>query len=627
MKINLSNAVSTFYPNPSYEQIYFEAFANALDAGANHIKIKIDINAFDNPETLQVSIYDNGIGFIDKNFSKFSQLLEVEKKNHKGLGRLVYLAYFEEICFESFHDNHKKRTFTFNNNFNGDSINSTVEDKKEDFNTSINFSGYTKDRIYRYDYLIPSQIKNSLIEEFYPLLLSKKQQGHEFNLEIYLNVDNPNIDHNFVNGSSTFNISELQVLEKTKLQDISQELFQNIDVFYAIKENSSKDKSIYTAICIDDRALKLDLLPIEAIPDGYDLKFIFLSDNFQGKSNTSRQKLELPDDISEKTLKLKLKREIGFLIKKYIPCIDSENEIISEELNNTFPHLQGYFPINSSGLIIRTTAIEEAQEQFFNDQKIILECEELDDERYKKALELSSRALAEYIVYRMRILSKLKGMNINDNEKELHKLFVPMRKTLKKEKFDDDIYNNNVWMLDDRFMSYNTILSDEIMSKVIKEIALDEIEDNSRPDITLVFSGNPEKEEKVDVVIVELKKHGVGLAKKEEVLSQLRQRARKLLKYYPSKINRIWFYGITDIDTEFRISLKEDKFKELFSRGQMFFKAQDIIVNDEDNPFIIDLFVMNYDSLIDDAESRNNTFLQILKTTIKKWSLSQNSVD
>jgi hypothetical protein len=156
------------------------------------------------------------------------------------------------------------------------------------------------------------------------------------------------------------------------------------------------------------------------------------------------------------------------------------------------------------------------------------------------------------------------------------------------------------------------------MQDVIQSITLDDVVDNSRPDITIVFSGNPNTDVKVNVVVVELKKHGLPLAKNEEVLSQLRQRARKLLAYFPNKIEKIWFYGITDIDSDFRRSLKEDGYKELFSHGQMFFKPQNIIIDDENNPFIIDLFVMTYDSFINDAESRNAAFLRVLKSTIRK---------
>lgn len=53
MKINLKKAVSTFYPSPSYELIYFEAIANAIDAGATEINISINIDSYAQVDTLK----------------------------------------------------------------------------------------------------------------------------------------------------------------------------------------------------------------------------------------------------------------------------------------------------------------------------------------------------------------------------------------------------------------------------------------------------------------------------------------------------------------------------------------------------------------------------------------------
>lgn len=624
MKINLSKAISTFHPSPSYEQIYFEAVANALDAGADKISLRIKIESFDNPKSLELIVEDNGIGFIDKNFNKFSRLLEVESNDHKGLGRLVYLSYFEKINIESYYDKSKKRIFTFDSNFNGES--EELENAEEKSGSTLYFSKYIKEKIYSYDCLIPDKVKTSLIEQFFPLFFRKKERGEILNIEISLTVDSPNYEYDFYSCKINFNLDDLPKLEKATFQDLSVDFCANFDIHYSIDYNLEKDKSIYTAICIDNRALKYELVLIDSIPHGYQMRFLFISEYFEGKANSSRQKIDLPDEITERNLKAKLRAEIGNIIETNIPSVKTKNQEISDKLNQQYPHLDGYFPSDSIGLIQKTLFLEEAQKKFFSEQKQILECDNLDDSRYEKALELSSRALAEYVIYRARIISKLKEMSPQNSEEDLHKLIVPMRKTLKKEVHDDDIYNNNVWMLDDRFMSYNIILSDEIMSKVIKEITLDKVEDNSRPDITMVFSGNPNLEQKFSVVVVELKKKGLSLAKNEEVVSQLKQRARKLLKYFPNKIEKIWFYGITDIDNEFRISLKEQGFKELFSHGQMFFNLQPIIVDDENNPFMTDLFVMTYESLIMDAESRNDSFLKVLRCQIKK-SLENNVLD
>lgn len=58
------------------------------------------------------------------------------------------------------------------------------------------------------------------------------------------------------------------------------------------------------------------------------------------------------------------------------------------------------------------------------------------------------------------------------------------------------------------------------------------------------------------MVIIELKKRGIKLSKTEEVISQLKQRATKLMNYYPNRIQRIWFYGIVEFNDEFKLSLK-----------------------------------------------------------------------
>lgn len=65
MQVKLSQAVKMFFGNFSLEMVYFEAIANALDAGANEITISINAKALNQPETLQIEISDNGSGFTD----------------------------------------------------------------------------------------------------------------------------------------------------------------------------------------------------------------------------------------------------------------------------------------------------------------------------------------------------------------------------------------------------------------------------------------------------------------------------------------------------------------------------------------------------------------------------------
>lgn len=102
MEVNLSRAIDFFYPSSSsLELVYFEAIANAIDAGANNIQISIAVDSYSKPESLTIVISDNGVGFTNDRYRKFTKLLETEEEDHKGLGRLVFLKYFKEVYIES----------------------------------------------------------------------------------------------------------------------------------------------------------------------------------------------------------------------------------------------------------------------------------------------------------------------------------------------------------------------------------------------------------------------------------------------------------------------------------------------------------------------------------------------
>ncbi|MEH6473448.1 MAG: ATP-binding protein [Halopseudomonas sp.] len=96
MDIETSGAVKLFFPNPSLTLVYFEALANALDAGASKITLDIDIKSFEKPDTLKITITDNGDGFNDENFGRFRTLLKPRDKYHKGLGRLVFFKLLQQ---------------------------------------------------------------------------------------------------------------------------------------------------------------------------------------------------------------------------------------------------------------------------------------------------------------------------------------------------------------------------------------------------------------------------------------------------------------------------------------------------------------------------------------------------
>lgn len=94
MKVKLGQAVKMFFGNSSLEMVYFEAVSNALDAEATEINIELSLEASNRPETLELKKSDNGLGFDDYRFSKFSKLFDVDESSHKGLG--VALPFFKQ---------------------------------------------------------------------------------------------------------------------------------------------------------------------------------------------------------------------------------------------------------------------------------------------------------------------------------------------------------------------------------------------------------------------------------------------------------------------------------------------------------------------------------------------------
>ncbi|MFR9622374.1 MAG: ATP-binding protein, partial [Rikenellaceae bacterium] len=123
MEVKLSQAAKMFYSKSSFDMIYLEAVANALDADATEVKIDFEALSVSNTELFKLNITDNGKGFTDDRYDKFCKLMNVTDgdKMHKGLGRLVYLFYFDVVKVKSHFSKTKYREFTLDENLEGSS--------------------------------------------------------------------------------------------------------------------------------------------------------------------------------------------------------------------------------------------------------------------------------------------------------------------------------------------------------------------------------------------------------------------------------------------------------------------------------------------------------------------------
>lgn len=613
MEVNIKQALKVFFSKSSFEMIYFEAFANALDAGATDFYI--DIKQGNELKELSLVLTDNGIGFTDERFRKFGKLFDVEEEpSHKGLGRLVYLCYFGKVHVESCFNNSVRRVFDFDESFKGTS--QTIHTGNEDNGTVLIMTEFLGTKLGRNDYIKPSYIKNALLENFYMKFYKAKLVGKQLNIFIRLFVDGQIVSKETI---TTDSMPSFSVKELTTQMDF----FNSIDLYYYVREVEIRETKVITALAIDDRSHRVEIIADENLPKGYEMIFLLISESFQGNIDGTRQNLTISDNELTR-IKTIFRNGISEVIKEQFPQINKNNEKRVTYLKQTFPHLCGYFDNNDIGYSSQTDILKKAQDKFFRDQKEILGAKELNDEQFNKSLDLSARALTEYILFRQNVIKRMKGLDKNNKEEELHNLIAPKYAEFHGQDVVTDMYRNNVWVLDDKFMSYSIVLSEAEMSQVIDVLTEGEVrnKDNDRPDITLFFSGDPnDVSKKVDVVVVELKRLGLSVEQNSIVEIQLDTRTRRLAEYYGKRIQRMWFYGIVDFDDQYEMHLRDNYFNPLFSNGKIYFRSKPVSLDLTSSQSVIqNAYILDFSAMVEDANSRNSTFLKILQHSFENES-------
>lgn len=611
MEINLKQAISMFFSQSSFDMVYLEAVANALDAGASKIHIHFSASSLSNEKSFHLTISDNGIGFTDERYTKFCRLLEVDKddKTHRGLGRLVYLFYFNNVKVISHYNGNQYREFNFDKEFGADTPNSNSSLEKEHESGSIlEMTGYNFSKLRDKNFADADWIKKRILKKFYSLLYKAKKENRNIDITIQSSVGSANVERT-ISAASIPELHEKPIISKYSLDG-------EMTLYYSVKECDIKDSSVITAISIDNRNESIDVFADESIPKGYDMVFILYSDSFQGQTDATRQVITIkPSDM--RMLQKTFRDEIITVLSDLAPKIIEQTQRTSEQLNNQFPHLRGYFEEDTIGISSKNEVIKEAQTRFIKDQRDILcKSTDLTDPEFEKSMNLAGRALTEYVLFRQKTIDRLKKIKKVDREATIHNILVPQRTVLRDGDFSQDIYKNNSWILDDKFMTYSTILSEMEMTDLLKELTKDEsIKNDDRPDIAIIFSNDPKTSAKFDVVIVELKRKGLKPEENVRVEVQLEKRARCLYGLYPGKIQSLWLYGVAELDNEYKSHLSTAGYHPLYSKGCIFVNTTDITVDWETGIKIPAVrHVLDFDAIVSDADARNLTFLNLIKS-------------
>jgi len=301
--------------------------------------------------------------------------------------------------------------------------------------------------------------------------------------------------------------------------------------------------------------------------------------------------------------------------------IDDINKQAEEDAIAEFPHLASFIKDNNE-IVKSKKSLTTAAKKKFADRKEqvknrfdnVLVDKSIDSEAfYEAVIDVSDIALVElgeYILYRDSVIKGLEKVVFDKDKREehIHNIFMP--KSTRARLLDVDKHKlSNLWLFDDKFMTYAYVASDVQIKSIIADIKK---ENNKRdvfmggkePDLS-IFYNKPDGRK--NAVFVEFKGSYATLGEKEKAPQELKRNIG-IIKRNLDDIDSLWGYIVTTIDEEFSQSLEDGDFIKLFTNddeGKIFYNY-----NKNNNAHI---FVIDTRTIIKDAFSRNSTFLDLLK--------------
>lgn len=611
-------------------QPMIESISNSLEANAKNIKIKVYIDPIENltgktNKIISYDIEDDGDGFTKENINSFLTYMSEHKLKLgcRGVGRITWLKVFKNVIIESYTKS-QNIVFQFDDEFSSSRI------KPEETNNKITKT-IIKFRDVRNDFFLPGKkdlrtdadlnlIRHIIEEKFLIKLTLLNSSSKQFNIKIYDNK-----------GNSTESISN------NNIKSLKQKKFCIID-----NRNKKIDFCIYYSFYIDEKQKNSSYLcangrTVEKIPEK--ISFTKLPDNkssiilvtspfFDEHVKDERDSLDIAQSentlnygLSRDIINNKLEYEIENILIEEFPRLEEDNKRNRTELMQDYPFLAKQFREDKSKIVnkekmltIAKRKFEQEKEETSNKFKELLEQNDLDSKEFYRAMDevtsMAARELAEYVVYRQQIISALERTNINNEKREkiLHNLFMKMGT----QSSNETLYDSNLWLFDDKFMTYVYAASNKTIKKIKEYVGNDNIESKKtrgrlRPDMAVFFSRNTKDSGKIDAIIIEFKACGAKYFDKSTAISELRRNAYALREEVKN-IDNIWCYAITKFDDELIRELISADFESVFTNYEKNQVFRNYFKNVNAHCYFISL-----DALISDAKVRNNIFLDIIR--------------
>ena len=609
-RINLRKFIAEHYKGGvSARDVIREALTNSIHAGSK--QISVDLHFSEKQQELTpgteerrvletITIVDDGEGFTPENLNFFDEVCTGHKDSigGKGVGRLAFLKYAKSVKIRS-QLSSELVEFDYTPEFKLDDVKKSAADGA--VSTSITLMEL-KEKINTQ----VTKLVNAICDDLRLLLFLKHQAGHSITLKFTHNSRQP-FDDNF-----TFSGEAIKA-ELTREFEFLDQKFN----CYLFRDEPPR-KGIVAMLCADELCIEEYV-----ISKRFDIcrHLIFVtSDYFNQRSNIERQRLELPKTDEDVDMVSPISREklTPRIHEECMKLIDEAAEgDVDQFKNQNVDKLKKYYPFikldslggNASLLdadeVVKTYRAQQARRE----DQLIDALESGRPVSWDDVSHLASEDLARFIVHRALVIDSLAKMPPSSAEDALHNAILPKRTD------GSEIRENNVWLVDDKFLSYSNIYSDETLAKIIEEVGQSVAEKQQRrPDVAAFFSKDDENHPN-KLVIIEFKKPGADIFENNKALMQCRLYASELADRI-STVLEVFAFSVVEIDDAFYRDMKQTGFKDVFSLNDRVVYNDYKIGSTSDIP--LHLYVMPASALIKDAKARNRVFEEVLQFDVAK---------
>ena len=631
--VSIASVLRQFNKTIPFLQPTYESIANSIEAGADEITVEFFTDNGAEKTVIGFEISDNGEGFTKKNTDAFFELWTENKASIgcKGSGRFTWLCVYNNVYIESYvASESRKVSIVFHRKFNGERDFHIEQGNVACTKTKIRFEGVTE------RYFMPArtkkafdkrpianlaELRENIIDYLLVPLFLKKKDGGSFDIRIKMNDE---VCHILPADIPDLSMKEIRI--HSSLLDVE----HSFNLYYQLT-NDEKDmqKAYYCSGRRPTKRMERDALGFEgSLPNRASLIVLLTSGYLDSAANDTRDgfeslsKLKQPDymfPITWDEINRRVRECVAEIIQDGVPNLKDYNETQMQEALDQAPFLAQYIHENRDIIKDKENLIKHAEKHFQKDREEtrerferILAAKDIDQAAFVDSFNdmsiLSAIELGAYIHYRQTIIDALNLVANDEGKKEdyLHKIFMPKRAS----GFHDNHYTlNNLWLLDDKFMTYAYACSDIEFEKIAQEIASSTGSDfetikRKRPDMAILFN---RKDGRRDGVVIEFKGANASTDEKCKAIHEL---PTNLLSMRDTdlEINTLWGYIITSFDSVFEYNLKSSGYdKRELGDGKSHFWQKYY------EPSKAMVYVIDINAIASDALDRNSTFLGILK--------------